>query len=182
MRAMAFVAHPDDCVIYAWPFIEAHPEFRWEIVYLTNKSDSARAREVAEYWQHRNTPVKFLGFPDDWNHVKNGQLGFDPDQALEKIKETLTAPLILTHNPDGDYGHVHHVFASQAANHVLGFKVYFASTFNRNVECLVREQVNIAELPLHAAVVSDHDLSRGYYYLPDDTKTFLNNYSHAQSL
>ena len=61
MRAVALVAHPDDCVIFAWPFMEAHPEFTWEIVYMTYRPKDARAREVTEYWNRRNIATFFLG-------------------------------------------------------------------------------------------------------------------------
>ena len=77
MRAVALVAHPDDCVIFAWPFIEAHPEFEWTIVYLTYTFSDPRAREISAYWAKRGIVVSFLGMKDDWQYVKNKELGFD---------------------------------------------------------------------------------------------------------
>ena len=36
MKAVALVAHPDDCIIYASAYMDAHPEYSWTIVYLTH--------------------------------------------------------------------------------------------------------------------------------------------------
>jgi LmbE family N-acetylglucosaminyl deacetylase len=35
MKALCLVAHPDDCVIFAYSYIYNHPEHNWTIGYLT---------------------------------------------------------------------------------------------------------------------------------------------------
>ena len=61
LKALCVVAHPDDCVIFAWPFIEAHPEFEWTIVYLTYTFFDSRAKEIQSYWDKRGITTTFLG-------------------------------------------------------------------------------------------------------------------------
>jgi LmbE family N-acetylglucosaminyl deacetylase len=155
MKAKAVVAHPDDCVIFAWPFIEAHPQFEWEIVYLTYHDTDPRAKEVRAYWDKRNIPTKFLGFQDDYEDQLTQRLNFwHGIHAEYEIREACEdAELILTHNADGDYGHIHHKFVHSALELIDIPKVYFASTFNYNTKYVVNTSVNTSELPLHKEVV-----------------------------
>ena len=175
MRAVALVAHPDDCVIFAWPFIEAHPELDWVIVYLTYTFTDPRAREVRTYWNARGIDVGFLGMPDDWQYVKNGKLGFDPDIAKQDIINSASKyDLILTHNTDGDYGHPHHKFVSSVADQIGIPKVYFASTFNYNKQYTVSVPVNTEELPLHKEVIEGfQDRNIGRYIVTPEAELIL---------
>jgi hypothetical protein len=178
MRAVALVAHPDDCVIFAWPFIEAHPEFTWTIVYLTYQEHEPRAREVKAYWEKRNIFAAFMGNRDDYLDQQTGKFNFwDAGFVGEHTRivvEALKPDLILTHNVDGDYGHIHHMFVHQIANSIGIPKVYFASTFNYNVEYVVKEPVNTDELPLHKSVVEEfQDRNIGRYIVTPTAESLL---------
>lgn len=170
MRAVALVAHPDDCVIFAWPFIEAHPEFEWTIVYLTYRMYDPRGREIRTYWQKRNIPTVFLGHKDTWLDMMRNKISFDAEQAEQDLTNaTADANLILTHFEDGDYGHIHHKFVNSVAKKMDAPKVYFASTFNYNTEYLVTEEVAVIELPLHRSVIegfTDRNIGR-YIVTPE---------------
>ena len=175
MKAVAAVAHPDDCVIFAWPFIEAHPEFDWTIVYLTYTNYEPRGQEVSDYWRTHNISCVFLGFPDDWEYVKRGELGFNSEQAERELKNiTAGYDLVLTHYEDGDYGHVHHKFVNSATRKNTVPKVYFASTFNYNTEYKVRQPVNCDRLPLHRSVIEQfQDRDTGRYIVTDQARELL---------
>ena len=177
MRAVALVAHPDDCVIFAWPFIEAHTECDWTIIYLTYTFSDDRAKEVREYWSKRNINVGFLGMNDDWQYVKNDELGFDPEIASSNIINAASKyDLILTHYEDGDYGHVHHKFVNTVANQIGKPKVYFASTFNYNTECIVQVPVAVDELPLHKSVIEEFtDRNTGRYIVTPEAELIIKN-------
>jgi LmbE family N-acetylglucosaminyl deacetylase len=177
MTAVCLVAHPDDCVIFAWPFIEKHRHLDWTIVYVTYDTEHPRSKEASRYWNSKGISVRFLGFPDQWDAVKNHELGFDPELANDKITETLLdleASLILTHNNDGDYGHPHHKFVSVCAGKMVIPKVYFASTFNYNTEYPVTEPVDILLWPLHRSVIEGfQDRNTGLYIVTDEAKKIL---------
>ena len=175
MRAVALVAHPDDCVIFAWPFIEAHPEFEWTIVYLTYTFSDPRAREISAYWAKRGIVVSFLGMKDDWQYVKNKELGFDSEIATNDIINAASKyDLILTHFEDGDYGHVHHMFVNSVAKQIDKPKVYFASTFNYNTEYKVTAPVVADELPLHKEVIEGFlDRNTGRYIVTPEAELIL---------
>jgi LmbE family N-acetylglucosaminyl deacetylase len=175
MRAVALVAHPDDCVIFAWPFIEAHPEFSWEIVYMTYRSKDARAREMSDYWTRRNIPTFFLGYHDTWLDMINERISFDTEDAEQAMFEVAnTADLILTHYEDGDYGHIHHKFVNTVAQKMVPPKVYFASTFNYNTEYAVQTPANADELPLHRSVIEEFtDRNTGRYIVTPEAELIL---------
>jgi len=177
LKAVALVAHPDDCVIFAWPFIEAHPEFKWHIVYMTHAEWDPRAKEMQAYWSKRNIPTTFLGYNDDWEYVKNNELGFDGVSASRELAGISDQfDLILTHYEDGDYGHLHHKFVNTAARQNGTPKVYFASTFNYNTECIVQVPVAVDELPLHRSVVEEFtDRNTGRYIVTPEAELLIKN-------
>lgn len=162
MRAQVLVAHPDDCVIFARPFVDTHPEYEWSIVYLTYDYDDLRALEISRYWNSRNIPTKFLGFIDDYRDIENSELSFSAELAESAIKHAVDADLILTHFEDGDYGHIHHKFVNTVANKIDIPKVYFASTFNYTDE-YVTTPLDLDQFPLHRKVIEgfkDRDTGR----------------------
>ena len=180
MRAVALVAHPDDCVIFAWPFIEAHPEFEWVIVYMTYKDHEPRAREMKTYWDRRGFITVFMGHKDDYLDQQTGKFNFwDAGMVGEHVKINVEAhdpELILTHNADGDYGHIHHMFVNQIANSIGKPKVYFASTFNYNTEYIVQVPVAVDELPLHKSVIEEFtDRNTGRYIVTPEAELIIKN-------
>ena len=178
MRAVALVAHPDDCVIFAWPFIEAHPEFEWVIVYLTYRASDPRGQELKAYWDKRGIATVFMGYIDDYTDQQTGKFNFwDPGLVGEHTATMVRAinpDLILTHYKDGDYGHIHHMFMYQIANSLDIPKVYFASTFNYNIEYAVVDSVAIEELPLHQEVIEGfQDRNIGRYIVTPEAELIL---------
>ena len=175
MRAVALVAHPDDCVIFAWPFIEAHPKFNWTIVYLTYHATDPRGQELEAYWNRRDIPTAFLGNTDTWLDMVRGKISFDITKAsADLITASSGADLILTHNQDGDYGHIHHRFVCEVANSIDTPKVYFASTFNYNTEYTVLDSVAVDELPLHSEVIIGfQDRNIGRYIVTPEAELIL---------
>jgi LmbE family N-acetylglucosaminyl deacetylase len=162
MKAQVLVAHPDDCVIFARPFVDAHPDYEWSIVYLTYDYDDIRSMEISGYWNSRNIPTKFLGFIDDYKDIENNELSFSAELAESAIKQVVDADLILTHFEDGDYGHIHHKFVNTVANKIDVPKVYFASTFNYTDE-YVTTPLDLDQFPLHRTVIEgfkDRDTGR----------------------
>jgi hypothetical protein len=156
MKAMALVAHPDDCVIFAYSFMHHHSDLDWTVCYLTYTEQDARGREFANFWSRRNIKTKFLGFTDSWDHVKNGTLGFDSEQATKAIKQIIKdQDLILTHNHLGDYGHLHHKFIYDIVYDNHAHVVTFAGIGQGNVKYTIESDVySLDEFPLHQDIVA----------------------------
>jgi LmbE family N-acetylglucosaminyl deacetylase len=155
LKAYCAVAHPDDCVIFARPYIDSHPDYKWHIVYLTYMTQDPRAREVTAYWNARGITTEFLGFEDQYRDQETQQLnywsGLDAEASL--VTACKSAELVLTHNQDGDYGHIHHKVVNSAFKHFSNKKVYFASTFNYNVRYMATGNLSLDQFPLHRNVI-----------------------------
>ena len=156
MKAMAMVAHPDDCVIFAYSFMHHYPGIDWTVCYLTYTEQDARGREFADFWSRRNIKTKFLGYADDWEFVKNSELGFDAKQAEDSIKEVIKdQDLILTHDHLGDYGHLHHKFINAVVCDSHSHVATFARVNHGNVKYTIEPDVySLDEFPLHRDIVA----------------------------
>jgi LmbE family N-acetylglucosaminyl deacetylase len=154
MKAMAMVAHPDDCVIFAYSYIHNHPEYSWTVCYLTYTAESDRGKEFVEFWQKRNVATKFLGYADQWNHEQNCPGTIDDVSATRHIQQAiLDQDLVLTHNAQGEYGHPHHVMINRAtAQHP--HRITFANFGQGNARYSVESGAyDLNEFPLHRDIV-----------------------------
>lgn len=160
MKAMAMVAHPDDCVIFAYSFIHHYPEFDWTICYLTYTEQDARGQEFADFWKKRNVTTKFLGYIDNYHDLETGICSFDTNAATESIKEIIKdQDLILTHNHNGDYGHLHHKFICNVVCENHTYVVTFAGVNQGNVKYSIDRSVYLLdEFPMHKDIVSSFHL------------------------
>lgn len=155
MKAIAIVAHPDDCVIFAYSFIHNNPQYDWTICYLTYTEKDARGQEFVKFWNKRNIQTKFLGYVDDWHDIENNRISFNEETALKNIQTTIADyDLVLTHDNEGDYGHIHHVFVNHAtADHPN--RITFAGPGQGTVKYTIGPEVySLSELPLHRDVVA----------------------------
>ena len=176
MKAMAMVAHPDDCVIFAYGFIQQYPKLDWTVCYLTYTAEDPRGQELAAFWGKRNVKTKFLGYVDDWHDIENQQISFDEARAWIDIQEAIsTQDLVVTHDSQGDYGHLHHILVHQAVADWHPNIVTFAGVNQGNEQYTVpAEAYSLDELPLHRAVVADF-FSAGHVndYNVSDSLLFL---------
>ena len=175
MKALCVVAHPDDCIIFAWPFIEQHPKFDWSIVYMTYQECDDRAQEVKTFWNKRDIPVEFLGHTDDYRDMEAGTLSFDEGSALLSIMDRCSkSDIILTHSQDGDYGHIHHKFVHNCVIASGQPAVFFANEQDTTLTCIRVEQLDFAEIPLHVDVVGDfQNLETGNYNVSNQLREFI---------
>jgi LmbE family N-acetylglucosaminyl deacetylase len=156
MKAMALVAHPDDCVIFAYSFIHNHPEYDWTVCYLTYTENHERPQEFIKFWSRRGVQVKFLGYPDEWNHADNCPGSINELSAAISVKEIIAdQELLLTHNQQGEYGHPHHVFLNRAtSNHPR--RVTFAGVGNGTDKYFIESGAySLDELPLHRDMIQN---------------------------
>jgi len=154
MKALCLVAHPDDCVIFGYSYIHAHPQYHWTIGYLTYTAADPRGAEVQAFWQQRHIDTVFLGFEDHWHDNDTKTLTrwneLDAIEACQLLADRYD--LVLTHNANGEYGHIHHCLVHRAVQHHPRVVVF--CDHNRGTTYSVPpEQYSLAELPLHADIV-----------------------------
>jgi LmbE family N-acetylglucosaminyl deacetylase len=155
MKAMAVVAHPDDCVIFAYSYIHNNPQYEWTICYLTYTELDTRGKEFANFWARRNIATKFLGYVDNWHDIENKKISFDTNSAWADIHQAIAdQDLILTHDHAGDYGHLHHVFVNQATS-LHPNRITFAGPGHGTVKyCIETGIYSLDELPLHRDIIA----------------------------
>jgi LmbE family N-acetylglucosaminyl deacetylase len=155
MKAMAVVAHPDDCVIFAMGYMLNHAEYSWTVCYLTYTESHKRGQEFTKFWSRRGVAVKFLGYPDQWNLVENCPGHIDDEPAISDIQSVIAnQDLVLTHAEDGDYGHPHHILVNRATQQ-HPHRVTFAAPGTGTVKYTVpADAYSLDELPLHRDVIA----------------------------
>jgi LmbE family N-acetylglucosaminyl deacetylase len=177
-NALAVVAHPDDCIIFALPLIENLPQYQWHIIYLTYRATDPRAVEVAAFWNNRSVTTEFLGLHDDYKDQETQHLNYwdriDVEMAIRPAVFKYDPVLIVTHNADGDYGHIHHRIVHDAVQAIISIpKIYFASTFNATDTYCAREY-DLDKLPLHRSVIEGfQDRLIGRYIVTDPARTLI---------
>jgi hypothetical protein len=175
LKAIAVVAHPDDCVIFAYSFIYNHPDLDWTILYLTYTHWDQRGRELSEFWNQRGISTVFLGYIDDWHDIENKKISFDTDQAQKEIQDIIKHfDLVLTHGARGEYGHLHHVFVNRCCSAHPNV-ITFADP-SQGIQYTIPTGVyNLDQLPHH------RDIIRGFhatqhandYHIPDHVRNIL---------
>ena len=154
MNALCLVAHPDDCVIFAYSYMWHHSEWDWTVAYLTTAASEPRAREIAEFWQRRKITTKFIGLVDHWQDNDTKTFNFwNPDHAQQQCWDLACAyDLVLTHGQQGEYGHIHHCLVHKAVAQHPNL-VTFADINTGQEYVLPPEAYDLAELPLHAHMI-----------------------------
>lgn len=163
MKAIVLVAHPDDCVIFASGYMDAHPEYEWTIVYLTHWRWHKRGREMSRYWNKRGVKTRYLGFKDHGRDLGlNGLHTWSEVEALRVLRRAaLGYDLILTHNEEGEYGHPHHRVVHDAIKDFSVSKVYFSLDTN---DLMYPTNIAIKELPRHTESILIHAKNGVSYY------------------
>lgn len=119
-KKVMFIAHPDDETL--WGSSALYNE-KYLVVCITCGGRKDRVREFEEVMSLTGDDYIMLNYPDlvkgkksdwkaDWNNI---------NKDIQEILSYKDWDLIVTHNPDGEYGHIHHKMTNQIvtkyANH-----------------------------------------------------------------
>ena len=142
------VAHPDDETLWGGAHLT---EGGWFVVCLTNGYNEVRKNEFYEVIKESGNVGLILKYPDlvggkrsDWATSKP-QIAKDLD-LLMKYKHW---GMVATHNPDGEYGHIHHKMTSRLmtesyykncwGNNLYYFERYYSARRLQSVEASLRK-------------------------------------------
>ena len=177
MKAMVMVAHPDDCVIFAYSFVHHYPNISWTVCYLTYTATDYRGSEFVKFWNKRGIATKFLEFVDDWHDIENKRISFDEEAAAQAIATVIAdQDLVLTHNQHGDYGHLHHVFVNRVVTQHCKNIVTFEGFDQGNCMFeLAADTYSLDEFPRHRDIVQPFHTNghRNEYQVPPSVKLML---------
>lgn len=158
MKALCMVAHPDDCVIFAYSLMRHTPHVQWSVCYLTYDRTHERGREMQNFWLDRRVETIFLGYNDDWRDIETDRPSFDTNRARNDIHDVCKfADVILTHDKNGDYGHPHHRFVHRCVellshDNVITFAPPGQGTHRYTIDPIDYDAVS---LPLHWSTIKE---------------------------
>ena len=167
MKALCFVAHPDDCIIYAKPFIDATPYLEWSILYLTYSKTHPRGAEIAEYWKY---DTNFLEQPDYTLDLLTNKSSIFEELILKLASPYFeSADILLTHGKDGEYGHIHHRIVHSACRSAKVAKIFFS---NHGL-MISNRQINTESLPLHRKDILKYYNYVRMYDISNDARSII---------
>lgn len=106
-KRLMIVAHPDDETIWGGShLLKGH----YLVVCLTNGKNQVRKKEFMQVMKKTHNQGLILDYPDKTNGKRDRWLHVQ--QEIKKdVKELVCKKkweMIVTHNPLGEYGHIHH--------------------------------------------------------------------------
>lgn len=129
-----FVAHPDDDTIWGGAHLL---DDDYLVVCVTCGTNRVRIKEITNVLNYSNDKLIMLGYPDkvfgkrsDW---KNEMKSIEKD--VKEILSYKNWESVVTHNPDGEYGHDHHKMTSKIVTDVYGKKdnlYYFGKYYSKS--------------------------------------------------
>jgi len=130
-KKVMFVAHPDDETL--WGGNALYHE-KYLVVCITCGVDSRRVEEFRKVMALTNDDYIMLGYPDKIKNVRNDwekePFWDDLNADIAKILKLKDWDLVVTHNPDGEYGHIHHKLTNKiVVNYPNKDKIYFFGRF-----------------------------------------------------
>ena len=113
-KKLMIVAHPDDETIYGGGHLLQE---KYTVVCITWGVVDYRVKEFEEVMKRTNDDYIMLGFTDRVD-VTGPISNWDSEypkiyEALKNIINSDNWDTIITHNPDGEYGHIHHIMTSE---------------------------------------------------------------------
>lgn len=134
---LMIVAHPDDETLWGGGHLL---DGGWFVVCITNGYNTNRANELKNALAISDTKFIILKYPDlnqnwvkdDWSTVSNGI-----QNDIKKVINYKSWDKIVSHNPDGEYGHIHHKKTNKlvkkvAINSCVFDKLYYFGKFYSN--------------------------------------------------
>lgn len=149
-QRLMIVAHPDDETIFGGNELSKHPYF---VICITNGDNKKRREEFEEVLKKTNNDGVILSFPDKVDGKRSNW-----SQNYDEICDIVTSYInekdwdrIITHNPDGEYGHIQHILTSRIVtkvietNHKENLLYYFRPYFKKDATPPPNKTMNVRE-------------------------------------
>ncbi len=133
---LMIVAHPDDESIFAGSELVGGD---YVVICITNGDNPVRRQEFYNVMKMTHNTGVILSFPDKTNGKRDDWEGVK-DQIKEQVARAVTKKdweKIVTHNPEGEYGHQHHKMVDEIVTSVCqenkqtGALYYFEHYFKK---------------------------------------------------
>lgn len=133
INKLMIVAHPDDDYIWGGSHLI---DDDYLVVCITCGVRRVRVLEFEKAMDKTNDKYIMLGYPDKTNGKRdNWDSSYDLiTKDLKKIINYKDWDLVVTHNPDGEYGHIHHKMTSKIVTSLADNDrlYYFGKYYKKN--------------------------------------------------
>ena len=148
VESLMIVAHPDDETLWG---SEELLKNKYLVVCITCGTNKKREKEIEAALKISKDRLIVLDKPDkvrgkrsDWKHYKK-QIEYELKYVIKKKKWNT----IVTHNPEGEYGHIHHKITNNIVTKVynkesIGKLKYFGKYFSKK---RINQNKNAREIP-----------------------------------
>lgn len=117
-ESLMIVAHPDDETIWAGEHLLRG---NYTVLCITNGDNKVRKAEFNKVMKKTESKGIILSFPDKTNGQRDNWDSCKK-QIKKKIKKIIDSKdwaRIVCHNPDGEYGHIHHKMVSEMVTNIV---------------------------------------------------------------
>ena len=117
VNKLMIVAHPDDETIWGGNHLL---KSNYLVVCITCGNNKIRAKEINKALEYSNDKLVILNYPDKvLGKRSNWKDNYeDIKKDIKKILEYKSWDFVVTHNPDGEYGHIHHKMTSKIVSSI----------------------------------------------------------------
>ena len=148
VESLMIVAHPDDETLWG---SEELLKNKYLVICITCGTNKKREKEIEAALKISKDRLIVLDKPDkvrgkrsDWKHYKK-QIEYELKYVIKKKKWNT----IVTHNPEGEYGHIHHKITNNIVTKVYnkeknGKLKYFGKYFSKK---RINQNKNAREIP-----------------------------------
>lgn len=136
-KNIMIVAHPDDETIWGGDHLL---EEDYVVVCITCGTNKIRDKEIRNVLDVSDDELIKLGYPDNPGGIVSDWEGYKEDIAkdLDEILTMKKYDKIVTHNPQGEYGHKHHIMTNHMVTYLVNKEnlvdelYYFAKYYTKN--------------------------------------------------
>ena len=117
IKNLMIVAHPDDETFWAGDFISKEKSL---VLCLTNGGNAVRKKEFLDIMRETNNYGIILEYPDNPNQIKDNwsEVKDSIYNDLHYLVNLKSWDKVITHNPEGEYGHLQHKFTSMIVTNI----------------------------------------------------------------
>lgn len=165
---LMIVAHPDDETL--WGGRELIETGNYFVVCMTYGKSKTRGSDFCKNMEEIHITPLMLNYPDkiknqrsDWDKYKDEMV-----KDLDKILNAKAWNRIVTHNPDGEYGHQHHKFlnvmvASECQSKgLLNELYYFGKYYNKDEVELLEKTTSGDTLRIKKRLIRRYEINLEY--------------------
>lgn len=115
---LMIVAHPDDEMLWGGSRLI---EDDYVVVCVTCGDNKKRLREIENELEITDDRLIILGVTDKHGDVRNNMIADKKHmkEQLERIMDLKDWDVIVTHNKEGEYGHIHHVITHSLVTNIV---------------------------------------------------------------